>query len=78
MVTEQQVRQVPFQVTRMVNEECVRKVPVQTCRQVTERVPRQVAVQAEIAHAFRIAFLTIAGFAVTGLFLALSIPLRRI
>jgi hypothetical protein len=35
-------------------------------------------VQADIAEAFRAAFLTIAGFTTIGLGLALSIPLRRI
>jgi hypothetical protein len=35
-------------------------------------------VQAEIAEAFRAAFLVIAGFAGAGAALAMSIPLRRI
>jgi EmrB/QacA subfamily drug resistance transporter len=39
---------------------------------------RQAVVQAEIAQAFRSAFLVIAGFAGMGAVLALSIPLRRI
>jgi hypothetical protein len=39
---------------------------------------RQAMVQAEIAQAFRSAFLVIAGFAGMGAVLALSIPLRRI
>ena len=38
----------------------------------------QVDVRNAIAEAFRIAFLTIAGFTTAGFFLALSIPLRRI
>jgi EmrB/QacA subfamily drug resistance transporter len=36
------------------------------------------AIQTDIAEAFRAAFLSIAGFTTIGLFLALSIPLRRI
>jgi hypothetical protein len=39
---------------------------------------RLAAVQADIADAFRAAFLAIAGFTTIGLCLALSIPLRRI
>ena len=39
---------------------------------------RLAAVQADIAAAFRIAFLTVAAFSATGFFLALLIPLRRI
>jgi EmrB/QacA subfamily drug resistance transporter len=39
---------------------------------------RQAVVQAEIAEAFRAAFLVIAGFAGAGALLAMSIPLRRI
>ena len=39
---------------------------------------RQAVVQAEIAQAFRAAFLVIAGFAGAGALLAMSIPLRRI
>jgi predicted MFS family arabinose efflux permease len=39
---------------------------------------RQAIVQAEIAEAFRAAFLVIAGFAGAGAALAMSIPLRRI
>jgi EmrB/QacA subfamily drug resistance transporter len=39
---------------------------------------RQAAVQAEIAAAFRAAFLTMAAFAAAGLVLAWSIPVRRI
>jgi len=38
--------------------------------------PRREVVQAEIASAFRVAFLAIAGFSAIGL--ALSIPVRRI
>jgi EmrB/QacA subfamily drug resistance transporter len=41
-------------------------------------LPRQAIVQAEIAQAFRAAFLVIAGFAGAGALLAMSIPLRRI
>ena len=41
--------------------------------------PEQLAaIQTDIAEAFRAAFLSIAGFTTIGLFLALSIPLRRI
>jgi EmrB/QacA subfamily drug resistance transporter len=39
---------------------------------------RQSLVQAEIAQAFRAAFLTIAGFSALGLVISLSIPVRRI
>jgi EmrB/QacA subfamily drug resistance transporter len=39
---------------------------------------RLAAIQADIADAFRAAFLSIAGFTTIGFFLALSIPLRRI
>jgi hypothetical protein len=39
---------------------------------------RQAMVQAEVAQAFRAAFLVIAGFAGAGAWLAASIPLRRI
>jgi EmrB/QacA subfamily drug resistance transporter len=39
---------------------------------------RQLIVQAEIAQAFRAAFLVISGFTATGAWLAISIPLRRI
>jgi EmrB/QacA subfamily drug resistance transporter len=39
---------------------------------------RQAVIQAEIALAFRMAFLTIAGFAVCGLALAWTIPTRRL
>jgi EmrB/QacA subfamily drug resistance transporter len=39
---------------------------------------RLAAIQGDIAEAFRAAFLSIAGFTTIGLFLALSIPLRRI
>jgi hypothetical protein len=39
---------------------------------------RQAAVHAEIARAFRLAFLTVAGFAAAGLALAWSIPTRRL
>ena len=39
---------------------------------------RLAAIQADIAEAFRAAFLSIAGFTTIGLWLALSIPLRRI
>jgi EmrB/QacA subfamily drug resistance transporter len=39
---------------------------------------RQMIVQAEIAEAFRSAFLVIAGFTAAGAWLAISIPLRRI
>lgn len=39
---------------------------------------RQTVIQAEIALAFRMAFLTIAGFAVCGLALAWTIPARRL
>lgn len=39
---------------------------------------RLAAIQGDIADAFRAAFLSIAGFTTIGLFLALSIPLRRI
>jgi hypothetical protein len=39
---------------------------------------RQLVVQAEIAQAFRAAFLVIAGFTAAGAWLAISIPLRRI
>jgi hypothetical protein len=39
---------------------------------------RVAAVEADIAEAFRAAFLSIAGFTAIGLCLALSIPLRRI
>jgi len=39
---------------------------------------RQAAAQAEIAEAFRTAFLIIAGFAGAGAALAMSIPLRRL
>jgi MFS family permease len=47
---------------------------------VLESLPaaRQAIVQAEIAQAFRAAFLVIAGFAGAGAALAMSIPLRRI
>jgi hypothetical protein len=47
---------------------------------VLESLPaaRQAIVQAEIAQAFRAAFLVIAGFAGGGAALAMSIPLRRI
>jgi hypothetical protein len=36
------------------------------------------AVKADIADAFRAAFLSIAGFTTVGMLLAMSIPLRRI
>ncbi len=39
---------------------------------------RQAVIQAEIALAFRMAFLTIAGFALCGLVLAWTIPTRRL
>jgi hypothetical protein len=39
---------------------------------------RVAAVEADIAEAFRAAFLSIAGFTAIGMCLALSIPLRRI
>jgi hypothetical protein len=39
---------------------------------------RVAAVEADIAEAFRAAFLSIAGFTAIGMLLALSIPLRRI
>jgi hypothetical protein len=39
---------------------------------------RQLVVQAEIAEAFRAAFLVIAAFTAAGAWLAISIPLRRI
>jgi len=39
---------------------------------------QQAAMKAEIATAFRAAFLTVAGFTTIGFFLALAIPLRRI
>jgi predicted MFS family arabinose efflux permease len=39
---------------------------------------QRAAIQADIANAFRAAFLTIAGFTTVGFFLALSNPLRRI
>jgi EmrB/QacA subfamily drug resistance transporter len=45
----------------------------------TAMAPGQLsAVQADIAEAFRAAFLSIAGFAALGILLAMSIPLRRI
>jgi EmrB/QacA subfamily drug resistance transporter len=49
-------------------------------RHATPSLPpaRQAIVQAEIALAFRMAFLTIAGFAVCGLALAWTIPTRRL
>ena len=50
-----------------------RRARVRRCR------PEQLAaVQADIADAFRAAFLSIAGFTAMGFFLALSDPLRRI
>jgi hypothetical protein len=39
---------------------------------------QQADIHAVIAEAFRVAFLSIAGFTAVGFFLALSIPLRRI
>jgi len=41
-------------------------------------VEQRAAIQADIANAFRAAFLTIAAFTAVGFFLALSNPLRRI
>jgi hypothetical protein len=39
---------------------------------------QQTAIQADIAEAFRVAFLAIAAFTTAGFFLALTNPLRRI
>jgi hypothetical protein len=39
---------------------------------------QRVAIQADIAEAFRAAFLTIAAFTTAGFFLALTNPLRKI
>jgi EmrB/QacA subfamily drug resistance transporter len=47
-------------------------------RHATPLPARQAIVQAEIALAFRMAFLTIAGFAICGLALAWTIPTRRL
>jgi EmrB/QacA subfamily drug resistance transporter len=76
------VTAVLFAVLSIKNPEAARLFATMTERAagVTSNLPaaQQADIRAVIAEAFRVAFLSIAGFTAVGFFLALSVPLRRI